>query len=282
MLVWGCAAVARINGATNSWGYRGVTLGSMVLLGLLALLAIGVAWRQRALATVAAGAIAVDAAASAAYAMTTSPLSRPLQPAPPRWAVVVRAEPGHLRDPECRVAGRRLLGARSSGCAPARRSSAGARGAAPSVPGDRRAGDGARHRPQGGAEHCVRPRRGDDRAARDRIPHAGRRRALGGDVRPQVGAGRCRCGMSCVRARSDRRARGRAHGDAPPGSGACRSTLYTALGMVGSALAVLLSAAVFVSMIAHVGLRAVDRQGGCALAVGHALPLAADPPARAN
>lgn len=66
-MVWGVAAGARMAGATNPWGYHGPTAGSVVLLSLVALVVLGVARQQRGIATVAAGALALQVFASAAW-----------------------------------------------------------------------------------------------------------------------------------------------------------------------------------------------------------------------
>ncbi len=52
--------------------------------------------------------------------------------------------------------------------------------------------------------------------------------------------------------------------------------LYVALGLLIAVLLMLLAAAMFVLVLANVGLRAIDRRGGSPLAVGHAITLGPD------
>lgn len=52
--------------------------------------------------------------------------------------------------------------------------------------------------------------------------------------------------------------------------------LYVALGLLIAVLLMLLAAAMFVLVLANVGLRAIDRRGGSPLAVGHAIALGPD------
>lgn len=278
-MVWSVAACARITGATYNFADRGPTIGSVVLLTLIALLVLGVARAQRGIATFAASALFLQILASALWhtarggVVTASPsihlnigwwwfgpnitwslvplvlLLIPacwhMRPAAPRLPGVPRplTEQGALRLLVLLLPAA-LLGATLS--------------VAP--------------------QYVVSPGSGETTQLPGllilmlvvatlwvaRAVPGGRERAataaalLGMAVSPSIAYGASRLVLS------------------PLGDHIQNRDLFVALGLLIAVLLMVLAAVIFAVVLANVGLRAIDRRGGSPLAVGHAIALGPD------
>lgn len=278
-MIWSAAAATRISGATIGWVDRGPTVGSVLLLTILALLVLGVARAQRGIATVAASALLLQVVASALWhtarggVVTASPsvhlnigwwwfgpnitwsflplvvLLVPscwcMRPAAPRLPGVPRpmSEFGPLRLGAL-VLPALLFGALLS--------------VAPNyvVVG----GFGETTQLPGlvvlilvvGTLWIARAVPG----GRERAATAAALVAMAAS--PSIAYGASRIVLS------------------PLGEHVQNRDLYVALGLATALLFLLLAAVIFAVVLANVGLRAIDRRGGSPLAVGHAITLGPD------
>lgn len=280
-MIWSAAAVARILGTANASGVHGVTVGSVTLLGLLALLVLGVARCQRGIATVAAAGLLLQVFCSAAWRLT-------------RGVLVTAAPMLHLHlgpwwfGPSMVWSLLPLLGLLVPACwvmEPA----------APRVHGLARP---LRERPLArlvalllpaallGLVLEVAPQVIVD-AGGETTELAGIAFLMlivgslwaatsvwrGGEVASTAGA---LAGLALVPSV----AYGAARFVASPLLGGIQGRdAYVAVGLAVGTLCVVVASLGFVVVLSHVGLRVVDRRGGSPLAVGHAVALSPDDPA---
>jgi hypothetical protein len=275
-MIWAVAAGARITGSTINWADRGPTVGSVALLAILSLLVLGVARQQRGIATAAATMLFLQVFASALWHSAR--------------AGVVTASPSiHLNigwwwfGPNITWSLLPVLALLVAACwwmEPA----------APRVPGIRRP---LTERGEirlvalvlpavvlGAIVHAM-PRLllQSDGAETTQLPGLLLLIVVVGVLWIATTVPRDREGLATAAAlvglcATPSIAYGAARIAISPLSDVVASRdLYVALGLLIAVVLVLLAFAFFAVVLAHVGLRAIDRRGGSPLAVGHAIPL---------